>query len=321
MEADPLATVAPERPSPTIWDSLAGPARSWVAVKAAYVMSWVVAALMIVATVASVLDQHLYLDGRWAREALRGGDVVTLIVVVPMLILSLILVTLGSRRAVVVWMGVLAYTVYNYAFAVFGAAFNDVFLLHISLLSLSVYALACALPNLYAAGLARPLRGATGARWVGLFLVIVGVAQGMLWVFVVSRNALTGEVMHDVPVAGQHLVFALDLALCMPALVVGGLLLFRRTSFGFVLGPAMVLMGALYQLNLLVAGAYQAGAHVAGVRAFPFEGVVLTALFVAATLFVLLPRPNARRRSGDEEPHHRTIRPHLSLIHSAGPKR
>ena len=321
MDVDPLAPAAPERALSTVWDSLAGPARSWVAVRAAYVMSWIVAALMVVATVASVLDEHLYPDGRWAREALRGGDVVTLVVVVPTLILSLILVWLGSRRAVVVWMGVLAYSVYDCAFYSFGAAFNDVFLLHIALLSLSVYALACAMPNLYVAGIGRPLRGVAGARWAGLFLVIVGVAQGLLWVFVVSRNAITGEVMHDVPVAGQHLVFALDLALCMPALVVGGLLLFRRTSFGFVLGPAMAVMGAMYQLNLLMAGVYQAGAHVAGVRAFPPEGVVLAAAFAAAALFLLLPRPNPQRGEGDEERHHHTVRPHLSLIHSAGPQR
>jgi len=270
---------------------------------------------MVAATLPSLINDHLYTDGLWGREALRGGDVVTLILVVPLFVLSLALVATGSRRAVAVWMGVLAYTVYDYAFYAFGAAFNQVFLLHIALLSLSVYALACGLPNLNVARISEPMRSVRGARWVGLFLMVVGAVQGMLWVFVVSRNAVTGEVMHDIPVNGQHLVFALDLALSMPALVVGGLLLFRRAPFGFVLGTAMAVMGALYQVNLLVAGVYQASADVAGVTAFAPEGVVLTAAFVAGALFLLVPRGP---RTGGAARDSNRRRSHLSVVDPGG---
>jgi hypothetical protein len=316
METNLRAPGEPGRPVPTVWDSLAGPSRSRAAIRAAYLMSWGAAVLMIAASIPSVLGRHLYTDGLWGREALRGGDLVTLVVVAPILILSLWLVALGSRRAVVVWMGVLAYGVYDYAFYVFGATFNPVFLLHMAVLSLSVYALACALPNLDAADVARPLRAVHGTRWVGLFLAIVGAAQGLLWVYVVSRNALTGWLLHDIPVNGQHLVFALDLTLAMPALVLGGILLLRRTSFGYVLGGAMSVMGAIYQVNLLTAGVYQAGANVPGVTAFAPDGVALTVAFIAATLFLLVPRTVSAAR-GDEDPR-RAPRRHLSLIHSHG---
>ena len=105
--------------------------------------------------------------------------------------------------------------------------------------------------------------------------------------FVVVRNAMTGEVIKDIPVNGQHLVFALDLALLVPSLIVAGVLLTRRTPMGFVLGTAMAVMGAAYQLNLMVGGVFQAHANVPGIVAFPPESVVLTATFLVAAAVLL----------------------------------
>jgi hypothetical protein len=259
------------------------------ALTAAVIMSWAIAGLMIIASLAGLFLHGLYHEGAWAREALRGGDLVTLVVAVPLLILSLTLSMRGSMRAVPVWIGLLAYSIYNYAFYALGAAFNDVFLLHIVLLSLSVYAMAFALSALDVRGVANELRPARKARGVGYFLVTVGGLQAALWMFVLVRNVITGELIHNVPVAGQHLVFALDLALSMPALVLGGVLLVRRRPLGFLLGTAMAVMGAVYQLNLMLAGVFQAQAHVVGAKAFSPESVVLTAAFVVASALLLIP--------------------------------
>lgn len=262
---------------------------------AAYVLSGAIAALMIAASLAGLLVDGLYHEGAWAREAFRGGDVITLTVAAPLLIISLIMSIRGSHRAEPVWIGMIVYTLYNYAYAAFGAAFNDAFLLHIALFSMSVFALACAIPNLDLAAIARTFRDAIGARTIGVFLVIVGAGQGGLWIFLVVRNAITGEVLHDIPVWGQHLVFALDLALLVPSLVLAGVLLARRRPFGFLLGTAMAVFGAVYQLNLMVASVFQDRADVAGVQAFAPESLFLTATFVAASVLLLLPRRSVTR--------------------------
>jgi hypothetical protein len=51
--------------------------------------------------------------------------------------------------------------------------------------------------------------------------------------------------------------------------VVAGILLFRRTAVGLVMGAAVCLFGAVYQVNLLLAGVFQDAAGVASVKAFP----------------------------------------------------
>lgn len=56
---------------------------------AAYVLSAGVAALTVIASLVGLLADDLYRDGPWAREALRGGDLVSMVVAAPLLILSL----------------------------------------------------------------------------------------------------------------------------------------------------------------------------------------------------------------------------------------
>jgi hypothetical protein len=262
---------------------------------AAYVLSGAIAALMIAASLAGMLIDGLYHEGAWAREAFRGGDVITLAVAAPLLIVSLILSIRGCHRAEPVWIGMIVYALYNYAYATFGAAFNDLFLLHIALFSMSVFTLACAIPTLDVAAIGRTFRHAIGARTIGVFLVIVSAGQGGLWIFLVVRNAITGELLHDIPIRGQHLVFALDLALLVPSLVLAGVLLARLRPFGFLLGTAMAVFGAVYQLNLMVASVFQDLADVAGVQAFAPESLFLTTMFVAASVLLLLPRPSVTR--------------------------
>lgn len=147
----------------------------------AVVLTALIVALMIAASVLGIVVDGLYREGPWAREAFRGGDVVTLVLVVPVLIGALLLVRRGSVRATVVWLGALVYAVYNYAYYVFGASFNDAFLIHIAIFSSSIFALVFAASRLDVTAMAEPLRrGPRLARWIGGFLTLVGVGQGGL---------------------------------------------------------------------------------------------------------------------------------------------
>jgi len=271
-------------------EELAHTDRVHTANRAASVLSVTIAAVMVATSAIGLLVPDLYDESAWAREALRGGDLVTLVLAAPLLIGSLWLAARGSRRARAVWIGMLAYAVYNSAFYAFGTSFNDAFLLHVALLSMSIFALACAIVGTDLVAISDAFRGVRVARWVGLFLVVVGGMQGALWLFVIARNAVTGELIADVPAAGQHLVFALDLVFLVPSLVLAGVLLFRRIPLGFLLGTAMAVMGAVYQVNMLAAGVFQDRADVAGATAFAPEGVGLTIAFTVAALVMLAPR-------------------------------
>jgi hypothetical protein len=261
---------------------------------AAYQLSGAIAVLMVIASAAGLFVEGLYRDGPWAREAFRGGDLTTIAVAAPVLIASMLLAKRGFLTAQAVWLGALAYSLYNYAYYVFGATFNDMFVLHIALFSLSLAALVLAVANIDVGAISTRFRDVRGARVIGGFLAVVGIGLGGLWLFLAIRFAVTGELMADLPADGIHLVFAIDTSLLVPALVISGILLWRRTPRGFVFGTAMAVMGAIYQVNLLIAGLFQANADVPGAKAFPLEGIVLATGFALATLALLLHRARSR---------------------------
>ena len=153
---------------------------------------------------------------------MRGGDLTTIAVAAPILLASVLLARRGSRAAQAVWLGALAYSLYNYAYYVFGAAFNDIFVIHIALFSLSIAALVLAVLNIDVGAIAARFRDVKGARAIGGFLAVVGIVLGGLWLFLAIRFAVTGELMADLPADGIHLVFAIDTSLLVPALVIAG---------------------------------------------------------------------------------------------------
>jgi hypothetical protein len=165
------------------------------------------------------------------------------------------------------------------------------------LLTMSIWATALAAVSLDAGELATALNRARSGRWVGAFLAIVGAILGGLWFTLSIHYAVTGELMADLPQRGIHLVFAIDLSLLVPALVVAGVLCWRGRTVGVVFAGAMTVMGALYQANLLIAGVFQAEADVSGVKAFSPEGVGLAIGFGIATVVLLRGSGGARDRS------------------------
>jgi hypothetical protein len=267
--------------------------------KAAYVLSGIVVALMVAISVLGLAVDHLYRDGAWASEALRGGDLVTLVVAAPLLAYALVRTIAGSTRWPVVWIGLLGYSAYNYGFYVFGPSFNDAFLLHIMAMSMSLFGIALALPSMDWPAVGERFRNDRWARWIGSVLIAVGVLQGAAWVFLILRFVATGKVLEQIPVEGQHLIFALDLAFMMPALVVAGVLLFRRTTIGYVVGPAVAVLGAVYSLNGNAAAWFQSRAGVPGTVAVSPTNVVITlAMFAPAVALWLGARKRASGESG-----------------------
>src|SRR5512136_3076320 len=67
-------------------------------------------------------------------------DVVTLLVGIPLLVVSMLLFKKEDLRGKLLLSGTLAYFLYTYASFAFGAAYNILFLVYVSLFSLSLFA-------------------------------------------------------------------------------------------------------------------------------------------------------------------------------------
>lgn len=274
---------------------LARPFRRGGAFSAATVLSGFVAALMVVESMLGLLVADLYPEAPWAVAALRGNDLVTLVVAAPVLVLGLVWARRrGSVTGGLLWLGALLYNVYNFAYYVFGTAFNDVFLLHVGTLALSLVALVLAASALdvdvATAGIVWDWR----PRAVAAFMGLVGLALVAAWGGLSVRFALTGELPANVmPPEAVHLVYAIDLALLAPSFLLGAVLLWRREPWGHVMGVVVNAFAAMYLLALEVVGGFQANAGIEGATWLSVPTIVGPLLCVAAVV-LLLYRPGHR---------------------------
>ena len=233
---------------------------------AAWVLSGVLLLLMVVQAALGLAVGDLYPEEPWAVAAFRGNDLVTLLVAAPVLAVAMF----ASRRdassaSLLVWLGMLHYGVYNFAYYAFGAAFSDVFLLHVATFSLSTIGLMMLGSSIDAVEAAKGVVGGTRARVVAAFTTVVGLALLGAWGTMSVRFAVTGQLPEDVmPPAAVHLVYALDMGVLAPAFVVAGGLLWRRVPWGGVLGVAINASGAAYLAVLEAVGGFQADAGIAG---------------------------------------------------------
>ncbi|HJR78885.1 MAG TPA: hypothetical protein VJ821_02360 [Anaerolineales bacterium] len=226
-----------------------------------YVLSIVIAILAALASAAGLFVPNLYRGNALTTSVLRGNDLVTLAVAVPLLIVAMIFSRKGSQRAQLVWMGALGYMLYNYVFYLYGAAFNRVFLLYIALFTASVYALIFGLTRLQIKGISQKFQTRTPVKWISAYMLFIAIFIGGLWISRSLNFILTGIVPDDITKFGHPtaMVYATDLSLMIPTMFLGAILLWKRRDWGFVLGVIMMVKGTTYMTAMMAMMAFAGG--------------------------------------------------------------
>jgi hypothetical protein len=248
------------------------------------ILTGVLVVLAVAASLAGLFADHLYRDNAYAIANWRGNDVVTLFTV-AVLLGGYSFSQRGSDRGRLIWLGALWYLLYNYAFYLFGTRFNDIFLVYAGLVAGSLWALILGLSRTDVNGIAGRLSGQRAVRWIGGYLAIAAVGLAVAWIGQSLSFATGGkapQIMIDSGASTSY-VFALDLTLAVPVMLVAAVLLWRRQAWGYVLGAIMGVKGVLYASALLVMSGYQAdrGQHDAWSFA-PVAGFLLVGCLAVA---------------------------------------
>jgi hypothetical protein len=217
--------------------------------------SFALAALVAVSSFAGIAIPAVYAKetASWAAQGV-GQDWVDLVVVTPLLVLCAIAVLRGSRRGLFVLAGALVYLGYSFVLYAFAVHFNLLFLIYCATLGTSFYALL---------GIAAHLQDEHAGRWFGgklplrrfggVFLIIVAVAFGALWLSAVIPSLIRGQPPKELEEAGliTNPVYVLDLAVVLPGILITGILLLRNRSPGPVLGPIAAAFNVLMTVALV----------------------------------------------------------------------
>ncbi len=209
------------------------------------------AALMAAQSLLGRIFEGGYRDVEWIRATWFGNDLVTLLLAVPLLIAALALVRRDSLRGLLLWLGLLGYSIYNYAYYLLGTALNAFFPLYVILFVLSVVTLILTLSRIDAAQVAAGFRAKTPVRMIGGYLVFVAVGLSLVWFGTWAAYIFAGR---PTPIETEafKLVAALDTAIMVPLMAFGGILLWRRNAWGGIVAGIAGIQGSLYLLVLTV---------------------------------------------------------------------
>lgn len=214
-------------------------------------LSILLLALMAIQAFLGLVFSGEYRDAAWIVATWWGNDWVTLVIAVPLLVAGLSLAKRGSTRGVLLWAGMLAYAAYNYAYYLLGAALNRFFILYVVCVVAAVAALVMLLVDVDARAIAARFAEKTPVRRAGGYLMFTAVGLSVVWVGTWAAYAFAGRPT-PVETDAFQLVAALDLTTMVPALALGGYLLFHRRAWGYVIAALGSIQATLYLLVLSV---------------------------------------------------------------------
>jgi hypothetical protein len=205
-------------------------------------------------------------------------DTVTLVLGIPLLLLSIGLAGRGSLRGRLLLSGTLGYFLYTYTSVAFMQAYNPLFLLYVTLFSLSLFTFVLslmsfdikALPAYFSEKIARiPVAG---------FLFLIGAFLALNWIGNVILPALaSGHAPDRLDSYTTLVIQAMDLGLIVPAAFLAGVLWLRRSVFGYLLVPVLLVKGMTMSAALfaMIVGMIQAGVAVSAVEVIMFPALGL----------------------------------------------
>jgi hypothetical protein len=220
----------------------------------AHVASLTIAGLMAVVSAAGLAFGSLYAAdavpalGIAASTAgvlvpgLRAHDAFNLLVGLPLLVGAVWLARRGSLPGLLLWPGALYYVLYTYAIYLVGAPFGPLFLAYVALVALSAVTTIGLIASVDGEAVRQRIGIGVPARTIGGLLVGLALLTVAQDAFGVIASTLGGGPPIE-PVARR--VWTADLALEVPSVLAGGVLLWRRSPLGYVVGA-----GLLFQFGL-----------------------------------------------------------------------
>ncbi len=210
----------------------------------AYAITSIIALLMAAASVVGLLYRAVIYPTDELLRSFVPNDIVNIFIGLPILLGSMWLAWRGKLIGLLFWPGALFFVLYNYIVYIFAMPLNIAFLLNLALVTASAYTLIDLVANIDGKTIQNRLSGAVPERLSGAVLAGLGFLF-FLRVIGALANALTGQT----PISETELALHIADFLITPAWIIGGVLLWRRKEFGYVIG-----LGLLFQASMLFIG-------------------------------------------------------------------
>ncbi|MFM8322342.1 MAG: hypothetical protein ACKOC5_15620 [Chloroflexota bacterium] len=226
-----------------------------------------------------------YWDTASSAAQMQANDLVTLLLGLPLLVVSFRLAQRDSLRGRLLLSGTLGYFLYTYMSMCFGTAFNPLFLVYVALFGLSLYAFVISMLGYDLAALPRRFSERLPRRAIAGLLFFAAGFLGLAWLGRIASSTF-GAAVPALENTTSMFIQAMDLALIVPLCVLGGTLLMRRSAWGYLLASVglMKFLTMSTAVSLMTLNMARAGAAISPVELVIFPGMCLANLALAIAL-------------------------------------
>jgi hypothetical protein len=216
----------------------------------------------------------------------RANDLVTLALGLPLLAASFVLSLRGSLRGRLLLTGTLGFFLYTYLSMSVGTAYNPFFLVYVALLGLSLYAFILSMMSFDLRTLPSAFSERLPRAPMAVLLFFAAAFLAFAWLGRVAASRAPGAVAL-LENGTSMFIQAMDLSLIAPLCVLSGLLLLRRSAWGYLLASVGMMkfltMGAA--VSLMALNVARKGLPIGAAELIVFPAITLANL--AMVVFLL----------------------------------
>lgn len=249
--------------------------------KSVLILSIVVLSLSIFASLGGLLLPNVYNDSPTFVLIWKSNDLITLVVAIPILILSIVSwYRHHLLKSLLVWYSILWYLIYNYSYYVFGAAFNDLYLIHLFIYTISIGAILLALTSFPISDLNLLIKAKFKRKIVISQLLFVAIGLTIIYVMQ-SLAYVLSDTLPAIIIASGHVtsvVFTIDFSMVVLFFVLGAILLIKKNPWGYLIAFLGNLKGVIYMGVLTLAS----------LRTNPAEAVIWITHGVLSLISIIL---------------------------------
>ncbi len=215
----------------------------------------------------------------------QGNDVITLFVGLPILAISTQLAFRGSLRGRLLLTGTLGFFLYTYLSMSMLTSFNALFLVYVAIFALSLYAFILCLMSFELATLSQHFSERLPRGWIAGLLFVVGGFLSLAWLGRILTPILQNQTA-ALENTTTFVIQAMDLTLIVPLAILSGILLLRRSAWGYLLASVFVLKAIALGLavSAMSINMTLAGTPDSLVIMVPFLVITVLNLFAATSL-------------------------------------
>lgn len=217
---------------------------------------------------------------------MQGNDLITLVVGLPLLVLSTILAFRGSLRGRLLLTGTLGFFLYTYMSMSMLTAYNSLFLVYVALFGLSLYAFILSMLSFDLQNLPSHFSEKLPRGWISALMFSVGAFLTLAWLGRIVPPLLNGTTP-ALENTTTLVIQAMDLVLIVPLAILGGILLLKRSAWGYLLASVFVLKSITMGLGVSAMGVNMALRGVSDSLGILIPFLLITALNIAMAVSLL----------------------------------